>query len=291
MPIASVDYVAYETKLEHNDPQRGVINRVYVQVHNRGIQTASNVTVKILYANASPGLPSLPADFWTAFPGNGDQTNWKAIGAAKVIPSLSPRRPEILEWDWVPPLTASQHSCLLIVVDSPGDPIPAAHKVFDIGTLVTQEKRVGLKNLHVIDALPAPFWSGLTIFGATSATTSLRLEGIPRGWSVGLLFPSTVATKLEFTGLKQTVIPKAHVESLTKFLGRTPKAAELKPFVAVTEPAQKVAVSRVPSLKNGVELLLSWKAGDNAESGVVNVIQMDGQNVIGGNTFVLRRAR
>ena len=291
MPIASVDYVAYETKLEHNDPQRGVINRVYVQVHNRGIQTASNVTVKILYANASPGLPSLPANFWTAFPGNGDQTNWKAIGVAKVIPSLSPRRPEILEWDWVPPLTASQHSCLLIVVDSPGDPIPAAHKVFDIGTLVTQEKRVGLKNLHVIDALPAPFWSGLTIFGATSATTSLRLEGIPRGWSVGLLFPSTVATKLEFTGLKQTVIPKAHVESLTRFLGRTPKAAELKPFVAVTEPAQKVAVSRVPSLKNGVELLLSWKAGDNAESGVVNVIQMDGQNVIGGNTFVLRRAR
>src|SRR5207237_3996615 len=134
LPVASVDYLVYETRLQHTDTQRGVLNRVYVQVHNRGIQTANNVTVKILYADASPGLPNLPSDFWTAFPGNGNQTFWKAIGAAKVIANLSPRRPEILEWDWTPPVTAASHSCLLIVVDCPSDPIPPANKVFNIGT-------------------------------------------------------------------------------------------------------------------------------------------------------------
>ena len=179
-PVASVDYLVYETRLEHNDPQRGVLNRVYVQVHNRGIQAANNVTVKILYADASPGLPNLPANFWTAFPGNGDQTFWKAIGAAKVIPSISPRRPEILEWDWVPPLTASSHSCLLIVVDCPADPIPAANKVFNIGTLVTQEKRVGLKNLHVINALPSPYWSDLVVYGQADGRDVYRFRVRPK---------------------------------------------------------------------------------------------------------------
>ena len=70
MPVAAVDYVAFESKLQHRHAQRGQVNRVYVQVHNRGFAVGSNVIVKVLYANASAGLPALPADFWTAFPGD-----------------------------------------------------------------------------------------------------------------------------------------------------------------------------------------------------------------------------
>ena len=51
---------------------------------------------------------------------------------------------------------------------------------------------------------------------------------------------------------------------------------------------ERLAISRVPNLKGGFPLLLAWKPGDAPQNGVVNVIQMDGQNVIGGNTFVLR---
>ena len=102
-----VDYLAFEAKLEHRNAQRGRVNRLYVQVHNRGIQPANNVTVKILYATASAGLPPLPGDFWTAFPGDSiDTTNWKPIGSAKMIPVLSNTKPEILEWDWTTPSTA-----------------------------------------------------------------------------------------------------------------------------------------------------------------------------------------
>jgi hypothetical protein len=148
--VTAVDYLAFETLLAHRDPQRNAANRIYVQVHNRGIQAATNVTVKILYADATPGLPNLPPDFWTAFPGNGTTTLWKPIGAAKTIATISPTRPEILEWDWVLQAGAAQHSCLLIVTNCANDPIPPAHKVFDIATLVTQEKRVGLKNQRCV---------------------------------------------------------------------------------------------------------------------------------------------
>jgi hypothetical protein len=40
-----------------------ITTRVYVQVHNRGVTPANNVRVMLLLANASAGLPALPAGF------------------------------------------------------------------------------------------------------------------------------------------------------------------------------------------------------------------------------------
>jgi len=290
-PVASVDYLVYETRLEHNDPQRGVLNRVYVQVHNRGIQAANNVTVKILYADASPGLPNLPANFWTAFPGNGDQTFWKAIGAAKVIPSISPRRPEILEWDWVPPLSAASHSCLLIVVDCPADPIPAANKVFNIGTLVTQEKRVGLKNLHVINALPSPYWSDLVVYGQAEGRDVLQIQGAPEGWTVGVLLPEKLSDRIKLKGMKQATINQTHERALTEHLRRKVTKAETKNFFTLTEARRGAVIENVPSLKEGFQLRLVHHAADQAQEGTFHIIQTVGQTVVGGNTFVLRKAK
>jgi hypothetical protein len=54
-------------------------------------------------------------------------------------------------WDWTPPMSAAAHSCLLVVTscdeDSPG------LKSLIIDQVVTQNRQVGLKNLHIIDAL------------------------------------------------------------------------------------------------------------------------------------------
>jgi hypothetical protein len=44
MPVSEVDYLAYETKLQHRSAQRGNVNRAYVEVHNRGFAPATNVT-------------------------------------------------------------------------------------------------------------------------------------------------------------------------------------------------------------------------------------------------------
>jgi len=156
MNAADVDYAAFESKLAHRNPRRGTINRVYIQIHNRGIQPATNVTAKILYADASAGLPDLPPDFWTVFPGDStDTSHWKPIGTAQVIPSILPAQPAILEWEWDTPTTAADQSCLLVVTDCPADPIQAANKVLNIVSLVPNEKRVGLKNLHIVNVLPS----------------------------------------------------------------------------------------------------------------------------------------
>ena len=291
LPIYEVDYFAFETRLEHQNPQRGVLNRVYVQVHNRGINTANNVIVKVLYADASPGLPNLPADFWTAFPGDGTTTSWKPIGSAKVISYLSPKRPEILEWDWVPPSTAATHSCLLIVIDCPGDPIPPANKVFDIAALVAQEKRVGLKNLHLIDAPPRPFWFDLRIFGKWQGRDELHLGVLPPEWSLGLLFLDKVADKLEWEGLKRATLSQASIRTLERFLRRKVKQSEVKAFYALTNPRKGAIIRKIPSIGKGFPVLFLCQLKQLAKPGSFTIVQKVGRKVIGGNTFVLRRTK
>jgi photosystem II stability/assembly factor-like uncharacterized protein len=288
LPVADVDYLAFETKLEHRNPQRGVLNRVYVHVNNRGIQSATNVTVKVLYADASPSLPDLPADFWTAFPGDGTTTVWKPIGAAKVVAGLSPKRPEVLEWDWTPPAAAAQHSCLLVVVDSFEDPIPPASKVFDVGTLVTTEKRAGLKNLHVIDAPPTPSWFDLRIYAR--ARDRLRLLHAPAGWTIGLLFPETVAGRIQTTGLKHGVPTKAQLRALEAFLGRAPKSRETNGFFTLSDAGRGATIENLPSSRKGFPLLVVCQPRRTAEAGAMTVAQERGERVLGGNTFVLRQA-
>jgi hypothetical protein len=289
IPVADVDYFAFETRLEHRNPQRGRTNRVYVQVHNRGIQTAANVTVKILYADASPGLPELPADFWTAFPGSGTTTTWKPIGAAQVIASLSPKRPEVLEWDWVPPMSAAAHSCLLVVVDSASDPIPPAAQVFDIGTLVTQEKRAGLKNLHVVDATGRPFVD-LRVY-PVAATDRIRVGGLPPRWTGHLIFPKMSLTRVTGEGLKRATLGNIQGRQLAKFLGRPTTEPLVTEMLTIMQPTKGATLTKVPSAAAGVQLVLMFLAATNAADGTVDIVLERNGKVIGGNAIVLRGSR
>jgi photosystem II stability/assembly factor-like uncharacterized protein len=156
MNIDDVDYVAFETKLQHRNPQRGRINRVYVQVHNRGIKSADNVTVKIFYADTSNGYPPLPSDFWTSFPNDpSDTINWKPIGKPQILPSppktLTNTEPTILAWEWSTTVEVADNVGLLVIADSSEDPIPGGNKIFNVADLVRNEKHVGLRDLNVID--------------------------------------------------------------------------------------------------------------------------------------------
>jgi photosystem II stability/assembly factor-like uncharacterized protein len=286
MPVSAVDYLAFETKLAHTDPQRTVTNRVYVQIHNRGIQPANNVTVKVLYADATPGLPNLPANFWIAFPGNGNTTNWIPIGNAQTIPSISPTRPEILEWDWVPPATSAQHSCLLIVADCAFDPIPAANKVFDIGQLVTIEKRVGLKNLHLINALAGPLWAHLTIPLSLTPKDLVRLTAPPPGWSVGLLAPTSAYAGLKAKGLTNAKLNKQQLDALERDLQRSHKLYSPARFQMVASTGAEL--TGFPKTKNRGDLLLLFTPQEQKTRGSISIVaESPTGKVIGGNTFVL----
>lgn len=232
MPVADVDYVAFETRLQHRNAQRGNINRAYVKVNNRGFAPGASVTVKLLYADASAGLPPLPSDFWTAFPNNStNTTQWHPVLNAQTILTLSPTEPTVLEWDFSLPSSAATHSCLLAVMDCASDPIPAANKIFNVDTLVRNEKRVGLKNLHVVNIPPgASEWTTLDFNTLQTRTSSvIRVIGLERGGS-----------NLRF------LMPKSAQPSLASASKGSKKAAK-KGAAAATQPRLDGLVLRKPT--------------------------------------------
>src|SRR5260370_35087204 len=84
MNVDEGDYIAFESRLEHRNSQPGRVNRVYVQLHNRGVRAAPDVTVKGFYTVATPVLLVLPPNLSTAFrPACPDRQHSSAIRRAQ----------------------------------------------------------------------------------------------------------------------------------------------------------------------------------------------------------------
>ncbi|HEY3177737.1 MAG TPA: hypothetical protein VGL25_02520 [Casimicrobiaceae bacterium] len=295
MNVADVDYVRFESRLQHRNAARGRVNRVYVQIHNRGFQSASNVTVKLLYANASPGLPNLPADFWTAFPGDSTTSSaWAAIGPAQTIATLSPTEPSILEWDWTTPSTAADHTCLLAVIDCAADPIPAAAKIFDVGQLVRDEKRVGLKNLHIVDPPPGTSaWTMIDFFPSSTKAQAIRmLPSTARGWTIGLLFPKgTVAAEPTQQGFKPRKPTQAALKQLKARIQDSVSDYDTTRLFMLADFEKGALLDGVKLAKTGTRVFLWIEAPASTDrSASLTLVQEQEQQLIGGNTFVLRGA-
>jgi photosystem II stability/assembly factor-like uncharacterized protein len=172
MDINDVDYVKFEQRLRHRALTRGGLNRVYVQIHNRGTKSAGvppadKVGVKLLYANVinsssersePPRFPDLLSDFWTKFYSETpiSTSTWTQIGEVKKLPygpkTLTHTEPTLLAWEWKTPVDVADRVGLLVVVDSPEDPIPQSHKsLFDIENLVRSEKHIGVRLVDVVN--------------------------------------------------------------------------------------------------------------------------------------------
>jgi hypothetical protein len=171
MDIDEVDYVKFENRLRHRDIKRGHLNRIYLQVHNRGIKPAGllpadKVTIKLLYANVlnsateppePPRFPALAPDFWTSFYSDGSYSSstWKQIGESKKLPwgpkTLTHTEPTIVSWEWKTPTDIADRIGLLLVIDSPEDAIPERNKIFsnNIESLVRTEKHIGIRLVTV----------------------------------------------------------------------------------------------------------------------------------------------
>ena len=288
MPVASVDYIAFETALEHRNPQRGMVNRVYVQVHNRGVLPASNVVVKILCADATPGLPDLPVDFWTVFPANsGTASPWTPIGAAQTIASLRPERPAVLEWDWAPPISAAAHTCLLVVASCNEDSPGVTSLVLD--SVVTQNRQVGLKNLHIIDAMPFASWHAIRFY-PRAATDIFRFDGLPKGWSLSLVLPKKVPlSEITYTGFEAKPVLSAERARISKQLDKQADFYDFKKALVAAAPRNSCTITGVPAGMQGIPILVAFTANARAATGTVQLIQESrDQRVLGGNTFALR---
>jgi hypothetical protein len=312
-----VNYFNFETKLTHQNPEKGNQNRVYVQVHNRGPLPANNVTVKIMVAGASAGLPDLPTDFWTAWPNSAGDVNWASVGLPQTIATLEPLRPTVLQWDWTPPASADAHSCILVVIDSPSDPIPASTKtIFNIGQLVTTEKHAGLKNLHVVNLLPDslypfPFY----LYGSRALRSSYLLLIPPLPYPeirMGMLLSKTMSRRMTIIrpkGLKVARLANKDLRQIREHWLRRELRSEAswKAFVKTFDTQR---IYSIDPRSKGLELPLSIRA--NAHENIMllfrtgklsnanpdalatlTITQLTAarRSIVGGSTFVFKGAK
>jgi photosystem II stability/assembly factor-like uncharacterized protein len=194
VPTGVFDGVVFDTLLVHQDPFRGATDRFYVQVSNRGWQPTGNVSVRAFVADASLGLPPLPNALVAPAFDLSSTAAWAPVGPAQTIATLVPNRPVVISWDFALPTGTATHTCCLAVVSSPDDPF--SNLATDIATLVTGDKRVCLKNLHVVDPGPAPLGMtlvGIDLFNGHSEAAWADIVVRPSqfgGGTVGLLLPA-----------------------------------------------------------------------------------------------------
>lgn len=284
MPVSNVDFVAFESELINQDPIRNHVNHVFAQVHNRGI-APGDVTVKLFYADASGGLPPLQSDFWNVFPGDPSAGDWKPIGAAQTM-TVKPGEPTVFEWDWTPPSTAAQHSCLLVVCDSSADPIPSASKVLDVAMLVNSERRVGLKNMHVIDPIDDVLVLPFTVHPRGPAD-QFRIFASRHlaGWQVGLLLPLPV--------IEHAPAEVARVAVPAEAFGRIVLHARRHAHLFEHGKMLHVSHESDPAFFAGLHHDASFPAflilvrPARAKRGSITIVHEHDGKVLGGNTFVI----
>jgi hypothetical protein len=156
-----------------------------------------------------------------------------------------------------------------------------------IAPLVTQNRQVGLKNLHLIDPSPSPYWASIKFYPRAS-TDIFRFGGFPRGWSLTLLLPKNLPlAEVRATGLKAAPLPAAALAGIRKQLGDRVELFDLKQVLAASSPGAGCAVSGLPVVKDGVPIALGFAAGRLALGGKVQLVQEAvNQRLLGGNTFV-----
>jgi hypothetical protein len=140
-----------------------VITRVYVQVHNRGILPANDVRVMLLAANASAGLPPLPAGYdINVRMGMPIQTeHWRTVGIV-TLNDVRVGMPKIAAFNLTsnilpPPAnpTGNNHPCVLALIHHPDDPYTSTITHTDANSLA--ERKAAHKNLALVQYIsPLP---------------------------------------------------------------------------------------------------------------------------------------
>ncbi len=311
-PSAVNEYLGF-TNLQHRTTRRNATNRFYVQVHNRGINTATSVQVRAFFAAASGGLPALPADFWSSgkpFAGTPSGTDWTPIGNAISLGNLEPGEPGVAEWDWFVPNSAPQHSCLLAVATCAEDPLSAAG-VLNPDTLVANYKQVTLKNLHVDNAvmgteMPPEGTYTIDLNGNSKeerlTDVHFRWGSLPKETKVFIAFSSgdgKPAVRVKVAELKRAGV--IAVQKATQLFPDKVRGSRCETYVTDKKNiyrlyAQRGGVTIIPGIYlpagGKVKMMLNFIL-PNKEPGQYHfdVIQYFGKKIAGGSSYKINAAK
>lgn len=303
VPDGLFDGVEFD-ELADEDPQRTEVNRFDLQLHNRGWQNATNVSVRAFLADASAGLPALPN---ALVPPNFNlgAGAWTPVGAAQTVPLLEPNRPVIVSWDYTVPSTAATHTCCLAVISSAQDPM--TNTEVNIGLLMPNEKRVCLKNLHVVNSMsPQQTMETIDFHNALDKDDLIDIEIRPINFTDGtiaLLLPPVefVDEGKALDGVETYRLREG--EDIGRFHGDGKRGFDSEAALARVDrsllfefSAQRPAALRGIKLAKGGVLhgVLTFKGSKRVPHGERQrfaVIQHQSGRIVGGSTYELRSDR
>jgi len=266
--VTDVDYEFFEDDhgifaagLRHENPQRNRTVRVFVQVHNRGINPALNVAVKIFYAASAVALPNLPTNFWNSFPNNvlPASSPWKQIGPHRVVPRVEAGGASIIAFDWMVPATAPAQISLLSITTADNDSISTAE--LNIAGLVTNNKKCGLKNMAVVNPSPTvgPPLSAINLnVGRAGSATRFSL-GTDRG-AASLIRAVVLSKRLSALAkkakLKQVKLDAQDRDELTNLIAANPALKKQLDAKTAYEFRNGVALENIEFKGKGIEPLV-----------------------------------
>jgi hypothetical protein len=244
-PTSSIDFLIFNDVIIDGsqqtatiDPATGtVVNRVYVEVHNRGIVQVTSVQVMLLLANASAGLPLLPAGYQanvvsgtpisTAF--------WQTVGVY-TITNLRAGFPQIAPFSlpstMLPPpasLPGQSHHCLLAFLHSSQDPFTSTQTNADLLTIT--DRKVAQRNVELVAFVGTPPppgdgpWARIDFYGLGLEQRVTEIIIDARGFEgrLGLVLPSDLRFG-QLSGLqegKKDIVARwaqRHVEQLRSLI-------------------------------------------------------------------------
>lgn len=195
-PGLEIDFYRFNDKLVDGsagvatlDPMAGTVtNRVFVEVHNRGIQPASSVQVMLLLTPASAGLV-LPSGYRSNVLSGTPITapGWQTVGI-KTVSGLRVGAPQVVGFNlpstMLPPpasLPGASHYCAVAILHSPDDQFTSTQTGID--PLCVADRKVGQKNLHIVQFVGTPpspgsstgSWSRLLLAAADKRAKELEL--------------------------------------------------------------------------------------------------------------------
>lgn len=159
-----------------------VVNRVYVQVHNRGLGVAGG-HVMLLLTNASTTLHDLPSGYTANVQGMTPLTtlDWSTLGF-QPFSNLRVGHPRVLQFDLpstlLPPpagLPGNHHWCVLALVHGGVDD-PFTSTEVHVDTLTVNDRKATNKNLTIVPIGMAGMIGGGGMMGAGRPWAPLRLN-------------------------------------------------------------------------------------------------------------------
>jgi hypothetical protein len=185
-PTSAIDFLQFNDVIVDGsagvatiDPAAGtVVNRVYVEAHNRGIVPASSVQVTLLVTRPAIALAPLPTGYETNI-ANGtaiSDANWQTVGIV-TLGNLRAGFPQVaafpLPSTMLPPpadLPAHAHHCSLAFLHSPQDPF--SNTMTSPDGLTVTDRKVAQRNLNIVPfiGIPPPpgagdTWVAVDVFG------------------------------------------------------------------------------------------------------------------------------